>query len=274
MKVFIVGLGLIGASYAQRLTKQNYDVYGYDKAPKTLQKALKQGIIKSGELETITRCDIIVLALYPKDNVTFIKTHVHLFHEKQIITDVSGVKVPMLKEIERVLPDTISYVSHHPMAGKEKPGYDAKDATLFEGKTAIMIKTSKTDNGDLVKLEAFLSVIGFSVFITTSPKHHDKMIAHTSQLPHVLALVLMALSDTDTPAYAANSYRDLTRIASINAPMWRELFESNKTFLSDEIKSMITELSRIETLIDGKHSTELETYMQKVKEKRDAYGND
>ncbi len=274
MKIFIVGLGLIGASYAQRLHQKNHQVYGYDKAESVRKKALMQGVIKDDTIELITSSDIVILALYPQANIDFVKTYKHLFTKDQIITDVSGVKTGMVEPIEAMLDGHGQYVSHHPMAGSEKPGFEARNPALFEHANMIIIETSSTSKKSIEGLKTLAHDLGFKKTIITTPQMHDALIAYTSQLPHTLAIALInANTHKESFNFAANSYKDLTRIASINAAMWSELFISNKTALSQEMAKMIHELQTIKHHIDQADADGLKHYMSQAKERRDAYGN-
>lgn len=275
MNVFVVGLGLIGASYASRLTELNHHVYGMDKNPNVERNALKDGCILSNDVKYMYKADIIIIALYPQDVVDFITTHASQFNQNQIITDVSGVKETVVTEIEECLPKGVHYVSHHPMAGKEVPGYEARDAKLFIDTNAILIQTKDTDLKALAKVEHLLKTIGFSSCVITTPKTHDTLIAFTSQLPHVLAMVLVHRNKADNILdYTGNSYRDLTRIASINASLWSELFLSNQGALSDVLDDTIESLRHVQTMIKNNDVDALKLFMTTAKEKRDRYGND
>ena len=274
MKVFIVGLGLIGASYAERLKKLNHTVDGFDKNEEVLALAKRDQCIESGNLEAMKQADIVIIALYPKATMRFIKDHLHLFQKGQIITDVSGVKHTIVPIIETWMPNNIHYVSHHPMAGKETSGYNAKNAELFQGANAILIETAQTNFHAKHTLKTLLKDIGFTSIITATPEEHDEKIAFISQLPHALAMALMAMNtDEAILSFSGNSFRDLTRIASINKTLWTELFLENKTTLTHILERTIKELTTIKELISNDHQPALENYMQNVKEKRDNLGN-
>ena len=221
----------------------------------------------------MSTCDVVVLALYPEANIKFVKNNLDRFKAGQLLTDVSGVKRTMVAAIESLLPKTVDYVSHHPMAGSENPGFDARDRTLFRGANAIVITTPNTRNDPVDRLKKLLETIGFSTIKEATPERHDAFIALTSQLPHALAMALMKGSDVETLDFAGNSFKDLTRIASINAPMWSELFLSNKEYLIEELHKMSEELLLIAQYLKTDDATALTRYMEASKEKRDVYGN-
>jgi prephenate dehydrogenase len=274
MNVFIVGLGLIGASYASRLTELNHHVYGMDKNPDVETNALKDGCILANDVKYMYKANIVIIALYPQDTIDFIETHAAHFNPNQIITDVSGVKDYIVANIEACLPSGVHYVSHHPMAGKETPGYEARNSKLFMKANAILIQTENTNLDAMAKVEHLLKTIGFSSCVITTSKLHDKLIAYTSQLPHVLAMVLVHINEENSILdYTGNSYRDLTRIASINAELWSELFISNHDTLSNVIDDTIEALKDIQLMIKDNKVEPLKTFMNTAKEKRDSYGD-
>jgi prephenate dehydrogenase len=275
MIIYIVGLGLIGASYASRLSELNHQVYGMDQNKDVTSRALKDGCIIGNDVKYMYEADIVILALYPEAIFDFIQTHASSFKPNQIITDVSGVKESIVSKIEDALPDNVHYVSHHPMAGKEVSGYDARDASLFMNSNAILIQTPNTNIQALNSLEGLLKEIGFSSSVIASQQTHDRLIAYTSQLPHVLAMVLVHINNNkDIMKYTGNSFRDLTRIASINAGLWSELFLLNQDALSDVLNDTIESLKTVQVMIKDNQKAMLETFMSTAKEKRDRYGND
>ncbi|MFW6318612.1 MAG: prephenate dehydrogenase [Bacillota bacterium] len=275
MKVYVVGLGLIGASYASRLTELNHHVYGMDKNADVERKAIKDGCILANDVKYLYEADIIIIALYPQDTIDFIALHASKFNANQIITDVCGVKGVIVSKIEKDLPKDVHYVSHHPMAGKEVPGYDARDAKLFMNSNAIIIQAENTNLHALASVEQLLKTIGFSSCVITTPQDHDTIVAYTSQLPHVLAMTLVHINKNEhILSYTGNSFRDLTRIASINASLWTELFLSNQDALSKVLDDTIESLREVQVMIKNNNSDALNRYMKTAKEKRDSYGND
>ncbi len=274
MTVFIVGLGLIGASYAACLTQKKYDVYGYDINRTINQKAVDDGVCISTSLTALPKADLIISALYPKATAAFVKAHQHHFKPNAIFTDVSGVKQTVLQSLASLLRHDIIYMSHHPMAGKATPGYEALDATLFEGKNVIVIDTPKAKQHHKTTFEKLLHDLGFSTITYTNAKHHDALIAHTSQLPHVLAMNLIDINqENNVMRFTGNSYRDLTRVASINETLWSELFLENKDALVENIDRCISSLKHVKAMLEKNDERTLEKWMRSVKQKRDNYGH-
>lgn len=278
MKIFIVGLGLIGASYAEGLSKK-HTIYAWNRTESRTLKAIEEGIVaENNHLSKLSEADLVILGLYPKHNVAFVKKHASLFRENQIITDVSGTKQWMMHELEKWLPLKISYTSHHPMAGKETSGYDVKDAHIFHGANFIIVKGNRSNDNDEQVLREIAHDLNFGKITVVDAKTHDQLIAFTSQLTHVLAISLVnADRFIETKEATGDSYRDLTRIAKINAPMWSELFSENKAALLTQIQTFEQELDQVKDMIKNDDKDALIAYMEKATEKRktfDAYSDE
>lgn len=269
MKIFIVGLGLMGASYAEALSLKGHVIDGFDNDPDTLKKARQDQLIQTGQINAITEADVVILALYPKDNIAFVKTHHHLFRTNQLITDMSGTKVDVVSSIESYLKEGTGYVSHHPMAGRAFSGYAYKKPSMFHGANFIIIRSARTKDHDIAIIKGLATDLGFKHIMIIDAITHDQLIAYTSQLTHVLAVSLMHM-DTfeDTPNATGDSFRDLTRIAHINENMWTELFFENKIYLKAAIKQMIKELNSVDDMLEKDAKVRLKTYLKHAKEKR------
>lgn len=268
MKVFIVGLGLMGASYALAL-KDKHEVDGYDVNPEITSKALDNQDIKTGNINQIKVADVIVLALYPKENVEFIKTYRNLLNPKQLITDLSGTKGWMVEEIESILDQSMHYVSHHPMAGREISGYDARNKEMFVNANFLIVPTKRTRHEDTVRLKTLASDMNFGRITEMNAYEHDNLIGFTSQLTHVIAVSLVN-SDRlkHTKDATGDSYRDLTRIAKINEVMWSELFLENKEALLNNMEIFLEEIGYLKQLIEKDEEQAIQVYLKKAKEKR------
>ncbi|TVP96412.1 MAG: prephenate dehydrogenase [Acholeplasmatales bacterium] len=272
MNVYIVGLGLIGASYAAGLRAAGHTIDGFDINADTLQKAKTANLIDTGRLEGMRHAEILILALYPNDIPAFLQTHRHLIPETALITDVAGVKKPLETALHKQGITRGRYVSHHPMAGKAKQGFDAHDGTLFKGANCILIAQDGAESSQLDTLQTVLADLGFGRFITVDAARHDRLIAFTSQLTHALAVALMhADSDPLTPQATGDSFRDLTRIAEINAPMWCELFLANQHALTEEIERFQTVLDRLKQHIQDEDATALTAMFETSTTKRQSF---
>jgi prephenate dehydrogenase len=247
MTIGIIGLGLIGASYAKRLSK-TFDVYGFD-IDETVMKKMQERL-KGNALKHLNRLDIVVLALNPKQTTEFIRAHGHELRKNVLVTDVCGVKSSVVSFIEKTLCTTQSYLSHHPMSGHPEGGFINSTPTLFEGANLVYITTEKTAEDSLSRLHSVLVHLGFGSFSMMNASAHDIYIAHTSQLTHLISSALV-LSNTDAlpKEVMGNSYRDLTRIADIEPAMWSELFIDNKDALIDTLVAFEQTLAHYRALL-------------------------
>lgn len=270
MKTLIVGLGLIGGSVARRLNGF-HDTYitGIDKDERTLTLAKTDGVIDEGyteNKEAISEADFIILCLYPKANVEFMKENVQYLKKGCVITDVSGVKGFMVSELEKILPEYVDYVGGHPMAGREVGGYQSSTDTLFEKASFLMTPTEKNKPESIALVREMAEYIGCKHVVTTTAEEHDAMIAYTSQLMHVVAVALCDNPVLERSAFfSAGSLRDCTRVANINEVMWSELFLENKEQLSERIAEMQASLQKIRTALEEENEEALREVMRYAK---------
>ncbi|MBR4289009.1 MAG: prephenate dehydrogenase [Clostridia bacterium] len=239
-KILIVGLGLLGGSYARALKKKGYTVFAIEKKNASVQYALEAGIIDRGstrvEENFIREADITVFALYPHVFVEWIREYGCLFREGAILTDVTGVKSAVVNEVQSLLPDGVEYIAAHPMAGREKGGVENSDDGIFHGANYIVVPTAKNSNLAVELCKELGRELGFESISVLTPEKHDEMIAFLSQLTHCIAVSLMcAGDDTGLVNYTGDSFRDLTRIARIQEDLWSELFLLNKDALIRQI---------------------------------------
>ena len=232
-RVLIVGLGLIGGSYAKALTKKGYHVSAITRSPETIAYALEHGIIAEGSADIderiIGQADIVVFALYPQVFIDWLREHQQLLKPGAILTDVTGVKCSVVYEVQGLLRPDAEFIAAHPMAGREVYGIENSDETIFEKANYIVTPTDKNTEGAIALCEALGHELGFARVSRLSPEDHDDMIGFLSQLTHCIAISLMNCNDTPgMEAYTGDSFRDLTRIARINDRMWSELFMRNR----------------------------------------------
>lgn len=246
MKIGIVGLGLIGGSIAKAI-KQNTDheVFGTDLQESVIMKAkLLEAIDGKLEEEMLTTCDTVILALYPSAAVDFVKTHRNAFKKGAVVIDCCGVKEAVCTEIAPIAAEYgFSYVGGHPMAGIEFSGFEHSQKTLF--KHASMILTPQTDMTiqEMERLKKFWISLGFSHVQLSTPEEHDRIIAFTSQLAHVVSSAYVkSPTSLSHKGFSAGSYKDLSRVAKLNETMWTELFLLNRENLVEEIEGMIMRL--------------------------------
>ena len=232
-RVLIVGLGLIGGSYAKALTKKGYHVSAITRSPETIAYALEHGIIAEGSADIderiIGQADIVVFALYPQVFIDWLREHQQFLKPGAILTDVTGVKCSVVYEVQGLLRSDVEFIAAHPMAGREVYGIENSDETIFEKANYIVTPTDKNTEGAIALCEALGHELGFARVSRLSPEDHDDMIGFLSQLTHCIAISLMNCNDTPgMEAYTGDSFRDLTRIARINDRMWSELFMRNR----------------------------------------------
>lgn len=273
MIITVVGLGLIGGSVSRRLRGfHNCIIRGVDKNTDTLILAKKDGSIDEGYTEgkdALNDSDLIILCLYPKANVDFIKENLEYIKSGAVITDVSGVKKYVVEEMEKLLPEDIDFIGAHPMAGREVSGYQSSTDTLFDRASFLITPSRKNKSENIALIREMAKYIGCTTVMTTTPEEHDSIIAYTSQLMHVVAVALCDSPMIERSAFfSAGSLRDCTRVAVINAKMWSELFVENKDALCDRIDEMQESLSKIKDAVKDGNRQELEKIMNHAKEQK------
>ena len=246
MVIGVSGLGLIGGSLARALSESgSHEVYGFDINRSSLLAAKLVGAIKDELNEkTIPECDVIFVALYPKDTVEYISNIAPLVKKGAIIADCGGVKRPVCAPCEKIAEENgFEFVGAHPMAGTQFSGFTRSRGNLFKNATMILTPKENTDVRILHKLRTVLDDAGFSEVNLTSPEEHDRIIAFTSQLPHVISnAYVKSTTAVSQKGFSAGSYRDLTRVSKLNEKMWTELFFENKDNLCDEIDFLVERL--------------------------------
>ncbi|MGN0532714.1 MAG: prephenate dehydrogenase [Eubacterium sp.] len=274
MTILICGLGLIGASLAKTIKKNtSHTVLGWNRTPSVTDKALRDGVIdETGELEQlIPRADITIINFYPQAIVPFIQEHEHLFKKDSIITDSCGIKGRICDQMAG--RHDYYFIGAHPMAGREVGGYDNSLDTLFDNASFICTPYEDTPRNKVDALVGLAQEMGFARTVVTTPQHHDEMIAFTSQIAHVLACsyVLSPLAPGHA-GYSAGSYRDVSRVARINADMWADLFIDNKNALVDEIDDLVSNLMKFKYNIVNEDTQALKELMNKANKIKEEIG--
>lgn len=249
-KVLIVGLGLIGGSYAKGLTKNGYEVYAYNRTKEAIDYAKENKIILDGtdkfDKDFVCQFDRIIFSLYPKIFIEYIKKYKNYIKDGAIISDVTGVKESIVTEIQSELDDRVEFIPAHPMAGREVYGVKNSDENIFMNANYIITPTERNTEKGIAFAKEIGEKLKFRKISVLSPKEHDEMIAFLSQLTHCIAVSLMACKDSEYLVdYTGDSFRDLTRIASINEDMWTELFLMNKNALIKEMNSFIDKITEL-----------------------------
>ena len=270
MTVGVVGLGLIGASFAKTIKKHtDFVVLGYDASEKVMENARLDGTI-DGELDlSIDKCDIVLVALYPDDIVEFVKANADYLKDT-IVIDCGGTKTKVCNELFPIAKEKeFTFIGGHPMAGIEKSGYDYSTDSLFDGAFMIMVPPENIDARTLDYAKMFFISLGFYRITVTTAKEHDKIIAYTSQLAHIASSAYVkSPTSLQNLGFSAGSFKDMTRVAYLNENMWSELFLQNKDFLLDELKVLIDNLTMYHKAISEGDRDALMALLADGKQKR------
>lgn len=244
MNIGIIGLGLMGASFAKRLSPQKHKtIYGIDQNEQTIQTALELSIIKEGSTDPdklIKKCNLIILALYPTMIKPWIVENQQYLESGTILMDISGVKTNIVEPVQAILREDLELISIHPMCGRESRGINFAQADIFDNANYIIVPTNKNTPKAIEAAKQLGKDLRVKNISILSCEEHDRMIGFLSQLTHVIAVSLMNTHDNShLVEYTGDSFRDLTRIATINEDLWSELFLLNKDILLDEIDQFL-----------------------------------
>lgn len=253
-RFLIVGLGLLGGSYARGLTGKGYYVEAITKDEKDAEYALEHKMVQKAiteiDGEMIKSADVIIFTLYPGTFVQWIEENGRLIKPGTIITDVTGVKGCIVDRIQKLLPPMVEFISAHPMAGKETSGVTNSDERIFYGMNYLVVPTERNTDEGIEACKRIGEILGFGRISEISPEKHDKMIGFVSQLTHCIAVALMnCYEHASLERYTADSFRDLTRIAKINEKMWSELFLDNKEALLEEMELFQSQLEKMHSYL-------------------------
>ena len=254
-RILIVGLGLLGGSYAKALKRFGFHISAITKEQSSIDYALKEGIIDEGSTaldeSIIGQADLVVFALYPHVFVEWIEKNQQLLKSGALITDVTGVKGSIVYRIQDMLREDVEFIAAHPMAGREVSGVENSTEKMFVGANYIVTPTAKNTPEAIETCIELGRLLGFANVATLSPEEHDEMIGFLSQLTHCIAVSLMTCNDKEhMEKYTGDSFRDLTRIARINDLMWSELFVANKKVLLDQMDMFLNEFVSLRGMIE------------------------
>lgn len=273
MNILIVGLGLLGGSYAEALTKAGFKVNAITKEQSSVDFALKKGIIAYGttkvDKELIGSAELVIFALYPHIFTEWINKYQQYLKPGAVITDVTGVKGCIVDKIQALLRPDVEFIAAHPMAGREVCGVENSSAEIFKGANYIVVPTEKNTAGAVELCRDLGEKLGFHQVAELSVEMHDEMIAFLSQLTHCIAVTLMCCNNTpDLEYYTGDSFRDLTRIARINDEMWSELFLDNRDALLNEMRSFKTTFDELMEKIESGDREGIRAMMKLSTERR------
>lgn len=266
MKILVVGLGLIGGSYCKAITKYtSHEVYGLNRNPKVIEDAVKCGcIIRGVDTSELDLFDMVIVCLHPQPTEQFMKENISKFKKGCILTDVCGIKGQMTIDMTKLAAEHgVNYVGTHPMAGKERFGFDFSDSSLFIGANFIVTPLPETDKNSVLTVETLARDMGFGNIVETTPFDHDSIIAYTSQLAHVVSSAYVKSPTMQKElGFSAGSFKDMTRVATLNETMWTTLFMSNRDCLVFEIDELIKHLTEYRNAIVENDSQTLEQLLR------------
>ena len=272
-KILIVGLGLLGGSYAKVLKRFGFHISAITLEQSSIDYALKEGIINEGTTELdadmIGDADLVIFALYPHVFVEWIEKNQGLLKSGALITDVTGVKGSIVYKIQEMLRPDVEFIAAHPMAGREVSGVENSTDKMFVGANYIVTPTEKNTQGAIQTCLELGRLLGFSNVTTLSPEEHDEMIGFLSQLTHCIAITLMTCNDKENmEKFTGDSFRDLTRIARINDVMWSELFVANKAALLEQMTLFIDKFNELKTMLETEDIDSMRAMMRHSTERR------
>ena len=254
-KILIVGLGLLGGSYARVLKRFGFHVSAITLEQSSIDYAIRENIIDEGSTELDARmigeADLVIFALYPHVFVEWIEKNQGMLKSGALITDVTGVKRSIVYRIQQILRPDVEFIAAHPMAGREVYGVQNSDERIFQGANYVVTPSEKNTPDAIELCRDLGETLGFAKISELSPKEHDKIIAFVSQLTHCIAISLMTCQTTEhLEDYTGDSFRDLTRIARLNEDMWSELFLINKNALLHQLTLFEGELNRLRSMLE------------------------
>ncbi len=266
-KILIVGLGLLGGSYARALKRFGFHISAINKDQSSIDYAIGEGIIDAGSTDLdeklIGEADLVIFALYPHIFLEWIEKNQHLLKSGCLITDVTGVKGSVVYKVQQMLREDVEFIGAHPMAGREVSGVENSTDQMFVGANYIVTPTDKNTPEAIQTCKELGRLLGFANVSVLSPEEHDEMIGFLSQLTHCIAITLMTCNDTENmEKFTGDSFRDLTRIARINDLMWSELFVANKESLLRQMNMFMDKFASLKEMLEKEDIDEMRKMMR------------
>ena len=276
MNVGIVGLGLIGGSMAKSIKARTaHTVFGADLNDETMMLARMCGAIDAPLTdENLPQCDILLVAIRPGAAVEWVRRHADYIAKTCILVDLCGVKRAVVDNIVPIAEEHgFAYIGGHPMAGKERGGFTSATDDLYVGASMILTPDKRTDMQLLETLKTFFLDLGFAGLTFSDPEEHDRIIAYTSQLAHIVSIAYVNSPEAQRRrGFSAGSFRDMTRVARLDEDMWTELFLDDADYLTGELKILIGNLTEYLDALEAKDAQKLHDLLKDGREKKATAG--
>ena len=278
MNVAIVGLGLIGGSMAKSIkARTSHTVWGVDLDQETMMMARMCGAIDAPlTAENLPQADLILVAIRPGAAIEWVRQHTERIAKSAILVDLCGVKRTVVAAIAPIAEQHgFAYIGGHPMAGRERGGFTASTEDLYVGASMILTPDKRTDMHLLETLKAFFLDLGFAGLTFSTPEEHDRIIAFTSQLAHIVSSAYVKSPEAQQRrGFSAGSFQDMTRVARLDEDMWTELFLDDEDFLTKELDELIGHLTDYRNALRDKDAQRLHDLLKEGRElKATAGGN-
>jgi len=276
VNVGIVGLGLIGGSMAKSIKVRTANtVWGIDLDAETMTLSRLSGAIDGAlTAENLPSCDLVLVAIRPAAAVAWVKEHAPLFSKTAILVDLCGVKRSVCEQLAPIAKEYgFAYIGGHPMAGRERGGFVHSSEELFTGASMILTPDQSTDMRMLETLKSFFTDIGFAGLTFSTPEEHDRIIAYTSQLAHLVSSAYIKSPEAQRRrGFSAGSFRDMTRVAHLDEAMWTELFLDDADFLAEQLDILIDHLSEYRAALKAHNAEQLQALLKDGREKKATAG--
>ena len=276
MNIGIVGLGLIGGSMAKSIKARTaHTVYGIARSEETLMMARMCGAIDAPLTDdNLPQCDLILLAIRPDAAIEWTRRHADLIAKSAILVDLCGVKRTVVAAISPIAEaHGFAYIGGHPMAGKERGGFTSATEDLYVGASMILTPDKRTDMQQLDILKAFFLDVGFAGLTFSTPEEHDRIIAYTSQLAHIVSSAYIKSPEAQRRrGFSAGSFRDMTRVARLDEDMWTELFLDDADYLTEELDILIQHLQEYAAVLKDRDAQKLHDLLKDGREKKASAG--
>lgn len=268
--VAVIGLGLMGGSFAERLTELGCFVIGFNRTVETAERALTMGIVKSVDPEDLKKAEIVIFCTPVKGTLAFLREHADWLKAGAILTDIAGVKDHTWPLIRELLPLGMDFVQAHPMCGREGAGLSQADGTIFRDCNYVLIPEKENKPENLALIAALARALGAWHVPQVTSEAHDRFIAYTSGLPHAVAVSLMNSEsyEKDTEMFIGGSFMDATRVADINGRLWTSLFLSNRDKILAEMDSFQESLCKLRKALETEDAEALCEFFTEAKRRR------